>query len=92
MLAKRIECFVRGSWYQRTAITTTIQPPKPPGVNFIFISSQGVIFSMMSHFKFPRRSLNSGYGYNRFISLADQEPDARGIDLTQLGFPRHTIA
>ncbi len=37
----------------------------------------------------PTTVLNVRYGYNRFIRGQDQEIDARGFDLTQLGFPSY---
>ena len=63
------------------APTTTIRERLTPGVNFSFVSRQGVIDDV--HTFSPTPVLNVRYGYNRFIRIADQEPDAQGFDLTQ---------
>jgi len=77
--------FVRGSWYDRDSHYNDYLGTEASGVNFKFISRQGVIDDV--HTFNPTTVLNVKYGYNRFIRGQDQEEDARGFDLTQLGFP-----
>ncbi|HEV2761781.1 MAG TPA: TonB-dependent receptor, partial [Pyrinomonadaceae bacterium] len=77
--------FVRGSWYNRNSIYNDYLNSEATGVNFIFKSRQGVIDDVWTIN--PTTVLNVRYGYNRFIRATDQEEDARGFDLTRLGFP-----
>jgi hypothetical protein len=77
--------FVRGSWYDRHSAYNDYTATAYSGVNFLFIARQGVIDDV--HTFNPTTILNVRYGYNRFIRGQDQEPDARGFDLTSLGFP-----
>ncbi|HLM57666.1 MAG TPA: TonB-dependent receptor [Pyrinomonadaceae bacterium] len=77
--------FVRGSWYNRNSLYNDYLNSEATGVNFIFQSRQGVIDDVWTIN--PTTVLNVRYGYNRFIRHQDQEEDARGFDLTQLGFP-----
>ncbi|MGH9883088.1 MAG: TonB-dependent receptor domain-containing protein [Pyrinomonadaceae bacterium] len=77
--------FVRGSWYDRFSVYNDYTGTPYAGVNFIFAARQGVIDDV--HTFNPTTVLNVRYGYNRFIRAQDQEQDARGFDLTQLGFP-----
>lgn len=77
--------FVRGSWYDRLSIYNDYLDSEATGVNFIFASRQGVIDDV--HIINSTTVLNVRYGYNRFIRHQDQEQDARGFDLTRLGFP-----
>ncbi|HEX8138063.1 MAG TPA: TonB-dependent receptor [Pyrinomonadaceae bacterium] len=79
--------FVRGSWYNRNSIYNDYTGTPLTGVNFIFKSQQGVIDDV--HTINATTVLNVRYGYNRFIRGQDQEEDARGFDLTQLGFPAY---
>jgi hypothetical protein len=76
--------FVRGSWYNRNSIYNDYTGTEYSGVNFAFRSRQGVIDDV--HTFNSTTFLNVRYGYNRFIRQQDQEPDAQGFDLTQLGF------
>ncbi|HEX6624089.1 MAG TPA: TonB-dependent receptor, partial [Pyrinomonadaceae bacterium] len=76
--------FVRGSWYNRDSHYNDYLGTEASGVNFIFKSRQGVIDDV--HTFNPTTVLNVRYGYNRFIRGQDQDPDARGFDLTNLGF------
>jgi hypothetical protein len=84
-VSEKNRMFVRGSWYQRYSHYNDYFNTEATGVNFIFISRQGVIDDV--HTFNPTTVLNLRYGYNRFIRWQDQEPDARGFDLTKLGFP-----
>lgn len=77
--------FVRGSWYNRDSHYNDYFGTPATGVNFLFKSRQGVLDDV--HTFNPTTVLNVRYGYNRFIRGQDQEVDARGFDLTQLGFP-----
>ena len=77
--------FVRGSWYRRVGAYNDYTGTPYSGVNFGFVSRQAVIDDV--HTFNPTTVLNVRYGYNRFIRIQDQEPDAQGIDLTQFGFP-----
>ena len=54
-------------------------------MNFLFISRQGVIDDV--HTFNATTILNVRYGFNRFIRGQEQEDDAKGFDLTSLGFP-----
>jgi len=76
--------FVRGSVYNRTSVYNDYTGTPYTGVNFIFKARQGVIDDV--HTFNSTTFLNVRYGYNRFIRAQDQEPDAQGFDLTQLGF------
>lgn len=76
--------FVRGSVYNRTSIYNDYTGTPYTGVNFLFKARQGVIDDV--HTFNSTTFLNVRYGYNRFIRGQDQEPDAQGFDLTQLGF------
>ncbi|HEX8071135.1 MAG TPA: TonB-dependent receptor [Pyrinomonadaceae bacterium] len=77
--------FVRGSWYNRDSHYNDYFGTEATGVNFKFISRQGVIDDVWT--LNPTTVLNVRYGYNHFIRFQDQDPDARGFDLTALGFP-----
>ena len=77
--------FVRGSWYKRIGVYNDYTSTPYSGVNFGFRSRQGVIDDV--HTFNATTVLNVRYGYNRFIRIQDQEPDAQGFDLTSLGFP-----
>lgn len=77
--------FVRGSWYNRDSHYNDYLGTEATGVNFRFISRQAVFDDV--HTINPTTVLNVRYGYNRFIRGQDQDEDARGFDLTQLGFP-----
>jgi hypothetical protein len=79
--------FVRGSWYNRDSHYNDYMGTPATGVNFKFISRQGVIDDV--HAFNATTVLNVRYGYNRFIRWQDQEEDARGFDLTLLGFPAY---
>ena len=77
--------FVRGSSYDRDSHYNDYLGSEATGVNFKFISRQGVLDDV--HTFNASTVLNVRYGYNRFIRFQDQDPDAIGFDLTQLGFP-----
>lgn len=77
--------FVRGSWYDRSSHYNDYMGTPATGVNFLFISRQGVIDDV--HTFNANTVLNIRYGFNRFIRGQEQEDDAKGFDLTQLGFP-----
>ncbi|HEX8151358.1 MAG TPA: TonB-dependent receptor [Pyrinomonadaceae bacterium] len=77
--------FVRGSAYNRDSHYNDYFGTAATGVNFKFISRQGVIDDVWT--LNPTTVLNVRYGYNHFIRFQDQDLDARGFDLTQLGFP-----
>ncbi|HZB47050.1 MAG TPA: TonB-dependent receptor, partial [Pyrinomonadaceae bacterium] len=77
--------FVRGSWYDRDSHYNDYFATEATGVNFKFNSRQAVFDDV--HTFNPTTVLNVRYGYNRFIRDQDQDPDARGFDLTRLGFP-----
>ncbi len=76
--------FVRGSMYNRDSHYNDYLASEASGVNFIFKSRQGVIDDVWT--VNPTTVLNVRYGYNHFIRYQDQELDARGFDLTRLGF------
>lgn len=76
--------FVRGSYYDRNSIYNDYTATPYSGVNFVFASRQGVIDDV--HTFNATTFLNLRYGYNRFIRGQDQEEDARGYDLTTLGW------
>jgi len=84
-ISDRNHLFVRGSWYNRDSHYSDYFGTEATGVNFKFISRQGVIDDVYTFS--PTTVLNVKYGYNHFIRYADQDPDARGFDLTKLGFP-----
>src|SRR2546423_397085 len=77
--------YVRYSWYNRSSFYNNYTGTPYVGVNFIFIAKQAV--ADVVHTFNPTTVLDVRYGYNRFIRGQDQRPDARGFDLTQLGFP-----
>ena len=77
--------FVRGSWYDRDSRYNDYFASEATGVNFKFISRQGVIDDV--HTFNPTTVLNVRYGYNRFIRHQDQDPDARGCALPPRGCP-----
>jgi hypothetical protein len=77
--------FLRGSWYNRFSIYNDYTASAYSGVNFIFAARQAVIDEV--HTFDSNTVLNVRYAYNRFIRAQDQEADARGFDLTTLGFP-----
>lgn len=79
--------FVRGSLYNRDSHYNDYLNSIASGVNFRFNSRQGVIDDV--HTFNATTVLNVRYGYNRFIRAQDQEKDAQGLDLTQLGFPSY---
>ena len=76
--------FVRGSWYNRDSHYNDYLNSAASGVNFQFQSRQGVIDDVWT--LNPTTVLNVRYGYNHFVRFQDQDEDARGFDLTQLGF------
>jgi hypothetical protein len=84
-ISSKNRMFVRGSWYNRFSIYNDYTGTAYSGVNFLFNSRQGVIDDV--HTFNATTVLNVRYGFNRFIRGQDQEQDARGFDLTQLGFP-----
>lgn len=84
-ISNRNRLFVRGSWYNRNSVYNDYTGTAYSGVNFLFKSRQGVIDDV--HTLNATTVLNVRYGYNRFIRGQDQEADARGFDLTALGFP-----
>jgi hypothetical protein len=77
--------FIRGSRYDRDSHYNDYLGSEATGVNFIFRSRQGVIDDV--HTFNASTVLNVRYGFNRFIRHQDQDLDARGFDLTLLGFP-----
>jgi len=76
--------FVRGSWYDRDSHYNDYLASAASGVNFKFVSRQGVIDDVWT--VNPTTVFNVRYGYNHFVRFQDQDLDARGFDLTQLGF------
>jgi Carboxypeptidase regulatory-like domain len=76
--------FVRGSYYDRNSLYNRYTDSPYTGVNFLFKARQGVIDDV--HTFDSTTFLNVRYGYNRFIRGQDQQADAQGFDLTQLGF------
>jgi hypothetical protein len=83
--SERNRFFVRGSSYDRDSHYNDYLGSEATGVNFKFISRQGVIDDV--HTFNASTVLNVRYSYNRFIRHQDQDEDAWGFDLTQLGFP-----
>jgi len=84
-IGDRDRFFVRGSWYERIGVYNDYTASAYSGVNFGFRSRQAVIDDV--HTFNATTVLNVRYGYNRFIRIQDQEPDAQNFDLTTLGFP-----
>jgi hypothetical protein len=84
-IGQKDRMFVRGSWYNRSSHYNDYLGTAASGVNFLFISRQGVIDDV--HTFNATTVLNVRYGFNRFIRGQDQEDDAKGFDLTALGFP-----
>ncbi len=76
--------FIRGSWYDRNSNYNDYVGSQASGVTFIFASRQLVADDV--HVINASTVINFKYGYNRFIRQQDQDPDARGFDLTALGF------
>jgi hypothetical protein len=76
--------FVRGSVYNRNSLYNRYTDSPYVGVNFVFKARQGVIDDV--HTFNSTTFLNVRYGYNRFIRGQDQQDDAQGFDLTELGF------
>jgi len=76
--------FVRGSVYNRNSLYNRYTDSPYVGVNFVFKARQGVIDDV--HTFNSTTFLNVRYGYNRFIRGQDQQDDAQGFDLTQLGW------
>lgn len=85
VLGDKDRMFVRGSWYDRSSHYNDYLNSAATGVNFLFISRQGVIDEV--HTFNSTTLLNVRYGFNRFIRGQEQEDDAKGFDLTLLGFP-----
>lgn len=83
-ISQNNKLFVRGSEYNRDSHYNDYLGSTASGVNFKFISRQGVIDDVWT--LNPTTVLNVRYGYNHFVRLQDQDLDARGFDLTQLGF------
>jgi hypothetical protein len=78
--------FGRYSWYERNSHYNDYLSSVASGTLFQFISWQGVIDDV--HMFNPTTVLNVRYGYNRFDRNSDMEKDeARGFDLSKLGFP-----
>ena len=76
--------FARGSYYDRNSLYNRYTDSPYAGVNFLFKARQGVIDDV--HTFNSTTFLNVRYGYNRFIRGQDQQADAQGFDLTQIGF------
>ena len=76
--------FVRGSGYNRHSLLSDYLGSTATGLDFSFKSYQGVIDDV--HSFDANTVLNVRFSYNRFIRLQDQKTDARGFDLTKLGF------
>jgi hypothetical protein len=85
VIGSKDRMFARASWYDRFSIYNDYTATAYSGVNFIFRARQGVIDDV--HTFNAATVLNVRYGYNYFLRHQDQEVDARGFDLTQLGFP-----
>ena len=83
-ISEKNHFFGRGSVYNRNSLYNRYTDSPYVGVNFIFASRQGVIDDV--HTFNSSTFLNVKYGYNRFIRQQDQQLDARGTDLTTLGF------
>ncbi len=83
-VSDRNHFFARGSLYNRNSLYNRYTDSPYVGVNFIFASRQGVIDDV--HTFNSSTFLNVRYGYNHFIRQQDQQTDARGVDLTTLGF------
>jgi hypothetical protein len=77
--------YVRGSWYDRTSNYNNYFDNLATGEWFQFISRAGVFDDVYT--LTPTTVLNVRYGYNRFIRVTNANPEQRGFDLTQLGFP-----
>jgi Carboxypeptidase regulatory-like domain/TonB dependent receptor len=84
-IGEKDKAYGRYSWYNRSSFYNNYTGTPYVGVNFIFIAKQAVLDEV--HTFNSTTVLDLRYGYNRFIRGQDQRPDARGFDLTLLGFP-----
>jgi len=77
--------FVRFSLYRRDSTYNNYFKNLATGVVFQFLAKNAVFdhVYMLS----PTLVLNTRYSYNRFIRNSDNNADAKGFDLTSLGFP-----
>ncbi len=75
----------RVSWYNRDSNYNNYFGNLATGEFFLFKSRQAIfddVYTLNS-----TTVLNFRYGYNRFIRGTNSNPEARGFDLTSLGFP-----
>ncbi|MFN0122518.1 MAG: TonB-dependent receptor domain-containing protein, partial [Blastocatellia bacterium] len=85
VISDKQRIYGRASWYDRDSNYNNYFNNAATGEFFIFKSRQGVIDDVYTIN--PTTVLNFRYGYNRFIRGTNAGPDARGFDLTSLGFP-----
>jgi hypothetical protein len=85
-ISSKNKMFGRFSWYERNSHYDNYLGSAASGTLFQFISWQGVIDDV--HVFNPTTTLNVRAAYNRFDRNSDMELDeARGFDLSKLGFP-----
>jgi hypothetical protein len=77
--------FMRVSWYDRDSNYNNYFNNLSTGEWFQFVSRNAVLDDVIT--LTPTTVLNFRYGYNRFIRATLPNPEARGFDLTSLGFP-----
>ena len=84
-VSDRHRFFVRASVYARESNYNNWFKNVATGEWFKFLS-RSAAFDDVYTFS-PTFYMNLRYGYNRFIRVADRNPEGRGFDLTSLGFP-----
>lgn len=84
-LGDKQRLFARLSWYDRDSNYNNYFGNLSTGEWFQFISRSAVMDDVIT--LTPTTVVNFRYGYNRFIRVSAANPEARGFDLTSLGFP-----
>jgi hypothetical protein len=77
--------FVRASLYRRDSTYNNYFHNLTTGTNFQFLARAAVFDDVYTIS--PTTVLNTRYSYSRFIRFQDNNVEARGFDLTKLGFP-----
>lgn len=86
-LTDKQRMFVRLSWYDRNSDYNNYFNNLSTGEWFLFSSRAGVVDHVYA--MNATTVLNLRYGYNRFIRGTQGNPEAKGFDLTSLGFPSY---
>jgi hypothetical protein len=84
-VSEKQRIFVRASIYRRDSTYNNYFHNLATGVLFQFLSRAAVFDDVYT--LSPTMVLNARYSYNRFIRFQDENADAKGFDLTSLGFP-----